>query len=384
MGLRYLYDMDHRKCPQIVGGEMGSYGAMDDINDLPFGVDDYPFPGDDADCGGNMDPGLYCSMPTDMPSGQSSGYDIAQNWCLHMHDVPPSLDILNPISPKEYWHNSTCGDPDACDSFSVPELIEPAPGIIDQDQFDPLILDFNGHGSGAQQHHENFRWDDTVVYMPDLELETISHDATQVGSVERANNCGPVFRDEDWPTELAFLGPTTQDTSMDEFVNSDAWEVEPFQNNPLPPVDPSPAAAPNETPTVSPPRRALARSARRSDAGASLPGPRSGKRPYKRNRQRVELGGVRQRIRCGLDGCTFEYASPGTVYRHRQNTHWSKGRFGAKCLFPGCTTELWAGMEPKAWDNLKTHQSQKHRSWILGKTKDERCRMTKDPEPSSA
>ncbi|KAK6514582.1 hypothetical protein TWF281_004780 [Arthrobotrys megalospora] len=183
----------------------------------------------------------------------------------------------------------------------------------------------------------------------------------------------PTSWDRSLPPDSAVSEIALQPPETNGFFNIDTWEAEPFKNNPLPVNHTDCAVVLAEHPTPDLTRRAPGRPAREPRIVPHFPKPRLGKRPYKENRQRIELNRARKRIKCGFNGCPYEFASAGTAYRHQQNTHLSKGRFGARCLYPGCEAERWAGTEPKAWDNLRTHQNQHHDSWVPGKTKKERC-----------
>ncbi|KAF3223736.1 hypothetical protein TWF679_000174 [Orbilia oligospora] len=184
------------------------------------------------------------------------------------------------------------------------------------------------------------------------------------------------FWDQAQSASTATFGPNVQPPPRGGFVDLGVLESQSLHADAVLPPSQTDASAPDERPLTSPIRRAPGRPAGRPSATTIQPGSRPGRRPYRGNRQRVPLERVRRRIKCNIDGCESEYATPGTVYRHRQNTHWSTSEFCARCLYPGCPTELWAGTEPKAWDNLKTHQNHKHATWIPGKTRRERCEMT--------
>ncbi|KAK6497189.1 hypothetical protein TWF506_004664 [Arthrobotrys conoides] len=310
--------------------------------------------------------------------------DLQDTW-LFPGEVPPVG--LSDMQFDKYWYSGSADRNDGSSSF-LEAISDSGPGFdISMSQLDergwhtnpsryaPLsernrtVRDYQDTPSTlANAYLSNSR------YGTDLDNDIdIYIDPDLLGPTEETNTS---FWDDGQHIGSTTLDSTTPLPPIDEFIDFNPIEAQSLQVDPVPPTNQIDTAAPDEALIAGPSRRAPCRPAGQSSTTAIQPVPRPGRRPYKENRQRIPLERVRRRMKCNIDGCEYEYATPGTMYRHRKNTHWSKSEFCARCLYPGCTAELWAGTGPKAWDNLKTHQNHKHAAWISGKTKWERCEMT--------
>ncbi|KAF3100942.1 hypothetical protein TWF569_006871 [Orbilia oligospora] len=372
MGLEFLVEAEGQKMKQEANTSKEDRGAMNNFDgDRPLSGDfGLGFAGDIA-----MDWGLSDDIVDPALNG-----DLENTWLFSSEVLSGGLS--NPIRSDEPWYPGSAGrhglssfflesTSDSGPSTSTSQLNDQGlstnlsryPSISEGDIADDNYLDYQEAPSIFANPYPfdcGYGVDgvlDSDLFDQDAEIDINFWDQAQSAST-------------------ATFGPNTQPPPSGGPVDFGVLESQPFRADAVLPPSKTDASAPDERPLTSSTRRAPGRPAGRPSATTIQPGSRPGRRPYRGNRQRVPLERVRRRIKCNIDGCEYEYATPGTVYRHRQNTHWSKSEFCARCLYPGCPTELWAGTEPKAWDNLKTHQNHKHATWISGKTRRERCEMT--------
>ncbi|KAK6329989.1 hypothetical protein TWF718_003416 [Orbilia javanica] len=379
MGLTYHGDEDYQRLSD------GPDTAVNGSTRLDHPNNQHPSPRDD-ESGGILaiDPRLLLTVMMESGTGR------------YMHDPEPTLlyshgsETTTPISPAGHWNAD--GYFDFRSSDLIFDTLVASFSPVNDSQFDltpqddsrVLYTDCSRRPPIAQGHalDSGVEPEGRIPFgAPDTQLPYSgrTRDPDDVIDSHPSKTNGeiyPVHWNGFLPIASFMPGAITELPLLDGFLELDVPETPSTQEQSVTPATQHSTIVVGVVPTTGPARQSSDRPTSRPDTTNKRPRPRLSHRTYKENRQRIKLGAVRTRIKCNIDGCPAEYATAGTVYRHRQNTHWSKGEFCAHCLYPGCQTVLRAGTGPKAWDNLRTHQNRKHSSWVGGKTKSERCEMT--------